>query len=494
MRTFVEDPNAVGTGTTPGIIAWTLADIVQATSGRVLQEAEGAVFSGPSIDSRTIDADQFFVALPGIHHDGHRFTPQVLAKGCRGLVVQDDRLGSLPPQALDSRRATLVAVRDTHRALGDLAHYHRLRSGVGVVAVTGTNGKTTTKEMTAAVLGQAFATLKTRGNRNNHVGLPLTLLEVTGAHRWAVLEMGMNHPGEIRRLTEICSPDVGVITNIGPAHLAGVGSLEGVMAAKAELLETMREGWAVLNADDPRVMRIGSAFKGKSILFGTAGPAQVRALSVDQTEDGTRFTLALPHGQIAVRLSLHGRYMVSNALAAAATGYCLGMDPERIRTGLESCGQGPGRMHLVHLTGGIRLLDDSYNANPASVSAAIETLACLKKSARAVLVLGDMRELGEHAASAHREMGRLAAARGIDTLLATGDYAEFLAEGAREGGMPPGGVVTGDRDALPALIEGRLGPGDWVLVKGSRSVGMEVVVRRLKEVFGTDPGMGEEPR
>jgi UDP-N-acetylmuramoyl-tripeptide--D-alanyl-D-alanine ligase len=461
---------------------WSVDDILTATGGSFIGGDPQQRFGGISIDSRTITAAEAFAAIRGEVHDGHAFVENVIRRGVRGLILQRGRVGDL--QALWPPRGGIaaVAVADTTRALGDLGAYHRRRSPAAVIAITGSNGKTSTRRMTAAIASRRFTVLEPVRNLNNQIGVPLTLLQLEPRHQWAVLELGTNRPGEIARLSEICTPDIGVITNIGPAHLEGLGSLEGVLREKSALLAGLKPGGrAVLNADDPRLRPLAQESGTDALLFGLAAEAEVRADHIRETERGIAFDLLLAGRRTPVRLQAFGRFMVHNALAAAAVGHALGLSPADIGQGLGDFAPVSGRMRVIPLAGGIQLIDDSYNANPASMAGAIAALNRLRGSARGLLVLGDMRELGPAAGALHQEVGRLAAASGVSKLWGCGDFAAELAAGARRGGLASADIVTGSRaDVQTALLQ-ELKPGDWVLVKGSRAMGMETLVQAVQE-------------
>ncbi|MEW6672899.1 MAG: UDP-N-acetylmuramoyl-tripeptide--D-alanyl-D-alanine ligase [Thermodesulfobacteriota bacterium] len=462
-------------------IPWTTADLLSATGGDLLSGDMRQVFAGVSIDSRDIAFDNLFVAIRGQVHDGHRFIPEVVAGGVRGIIVEGSKIETLALESLKRQGVVVIAVKDTNRALGALAGFNRRRAGISVAAVTGSNGKTSTKEMTAAVVSRRYRTLATTGNLNNEIGMPLTLLKLAPLHQWAVLELGMNHPGEIRRLGEICRPDVGIITNIGRAHLEGVGSFDGVMRAKGELLETIKPGGtAVLNADDSKVMELAKETDLAVTLFGLGDKASVRAASIRSTAVAVSFRLVLPTEEIDITLAATGRFMVYNALAAAAVGLTLGFSALEIKKGLESFKPVGGRMNIIQTRKLVSIIDDTYNANPASVQAAITALSDLKGKNRGILILGDMRELGDQSELLHSEIGMLAALTHTDRLYLTGDYAQAVRAGAVAGGIDAGAVFCGTHAEILADLNGRLAPGDWVLVKGSRAMGMEIIVTGLK--------------
>jgi UDP-N-acetylmuramoyl-tripeptide--D-alanyl-D-alanine ligase len=312
------------TGANP--IPWTTADILEATGGELLGGDLQTRFAEVCIDSRKISAGDLFVAIIGDVHDGHRFAGEVVAQGVGGLVVNKNRAKDLPVAEWQAKNIACIAVDNTTRALGDLAAFNRRRTQVSVVAITGSNGKTTTRQLTVNVVASRFSTLAPIGNYNNEIGVPLTLLRLNPGHQWAVLELGTNRPGEIARLAEICTPDIGVITNIGPAHLEGLGSLNGVQREKGTLLEKLKpDGRAVLNADDPRVRALAPKAKRNAVLFGLSPDAPVRAEAVKEKAAGVSFDLVLPADRISIDLKIPGRFMIPNALAAAAVGHLMGL-------------------------------------------------------------------------------------------------------------------------------------------------------------------------
>lgn len=459
------------------MMQWTIDDIVRATGGRLLYGAKDQRFSGVGIDSRQVDAGMLFVAICGQIHDGHTFIQQVVAQGVRGIVIQSDRPVALDPEEMKISGVACVSVADTTRALGALAAFQRGRVTIPLVAITGSNGKTTTRQMTALVLGQRYNTLATRGNLNNEIGLPLTLFHLTADHQAAVVELGMNHAGEIDRLGAICQPTIGVITNVGPAHLEFLGSVAGVARAKAELLAHIdTQGTAVLNLDDPLVAALADKVTGKVLFFGTAINADVRAEAIQDGVHGTVFDLCLPDQKATVQLQTTGRFMVSNALAAAAAGYLAGLGVEQIKVGLESFTSVQGRLSIKQLPNGVHLIDDTYNANPDSMAAALDVLVAMKGDRRAFVVVGDMLELGDKAEALHQQVGQRVAQSGAFKLYAHGAYAAKVITGARSKGMSEDQLYAGSKTDIAARLTQCLGSKDWVLVKGSRGMAMETVV------------------
>jgi UDP-N-acetylmuramoyl-tripeptide--D-alanyl-D-alanine ligase len=463
---------------------WTVNEILKATGGELLcgNQEQTRGFEKVSIDSRNISRGDLFVAIVGDVHDGHRFANDVIKQGVGGLVVAKEKTAELPISEWQADQIACVAVTDTLRALGDLAAFHRSRTDVAVVAITGSNGKTTTRQMTAEVVAQKFCALSTIGNYNNQIGVPLTLLRLAPEHRWAVVELGTNSPGEIARLAQICSPDIGVITNIGPAHLEGLGSLDGVMREKEQLIEHLKTGGsAVLNADDRRAFKIAERTEKKVLLFGLSKTAAIRATAVQEKVGGISFSLDLPRESVTVDLKVPGQFMVINALAAAAVGHLLELSAAEIKSGLEIFKPAWGRMNIFQTASGIHIIDDTYNANPDSMQAAITTLNALRANNRSVFVAGDMLELGARAESLHRQVGAWAATANINKLCVSGEYAEAVAAGAKDAGMKSENIVVGSQEKILNHLKDSLKPGDWVLVKGSRGAKMDNIVKRIKE-------------
>ena len=459
---------------------WAGTDILEATGGNCVAGDPDRVFAYIGTDSRAIPHDGLFVAIHGETHDGHGFIEEVISSGIRGVVIGEAEADRFPISDWGGQGVFCVSVPDTLRALGQLATAYRQRAGIPVVAITGSNGKTSTREMAVSVMSRKFRTLFPERNFNNEIGVPLTLFRLRPDHQWAVLELGMNHPGEIARLTRICEPDIGVITNIGPAHLEGVGSLDGGMAAKGELLDEMgADKTAALNADDSRVRNLARRAAQKVLMYGCTETADIRAETIAPTATGVAFELDLAGTRVPVRLGTPGRFMVSNALAAAAVGYLAGLTPEDIRDGLESFRPVEGRLNVRATATGIHIIDDTYNANPASMAATIETLRTLSKGGRSVLVAGDMKELGAGSADLHRDIGTLCARSDVQRLYAAGEFAEQVGKGAVDGGMPTDAVVIGNRTAIVADLMDWLKPGDWIAVKGSRAMKMEKVVNEI---------------
>ena len=464
-------------------LIWNAQKIIEATGGVLQYGSYDASFTGISIDSRTTSHGDLFVAIVGTNHDGHRYAVDGITLGQKGVIINKSTEIDLPHEKWRKEGFFCIAVKNTTRALGDLAAYNLKRAGLPVVAITGSNGKTSTRRMTLAVMQQKFRVLSPQGNLNNEIGLPLTLLECRYDHTLAVLELGMNHFGEIRRLAEICKPDIGVITNVGPAHLEGVGSIDGVAQAKGELLEHIKpDGTVVLNADDIHLRHLATHCDHKILFFGFSKTADVGAENVDYGHLDTSFTLRLPQARIGVRLHTPGQFMVANALAAAANGYLMGLSPEQICTGLESYRSQKGRLDISVTSLGINLIDDTYNANPASMVAMLELLSQTKGSKRAIFVCGDMFELGQQTESLHQNIGVAAAKTGVDRLYATGQFAPSIAAGAKKEGIQSERIFIGTKAEIISALTTQLQPDDWVLVKGSRAMAMETISEAIKTI------------
>ena len=428
-----------------------------------------AAFSGVTTDSRKIRPGDLFVALRGERFDGHAFVAAALASNAAAALVEEG-------VALGAGDVPLIAVRDTREALGRLAAFWRSRFTLPLVAVTGSNGKTTVKEMLAAGLRAAVgedAVLATAGNLNNDIGVPLTLLRLREKHRFAVIEMGMNHVGEISYLTRLAQPGVAVVTNAGTAHIGEVGSREAIARAKGEIYEGLGQlGVALINADDDYAQFWRELNRGRrAIDFGIDRPAAVSA-QFELSPVGSLISIRTPDSAYVARVQVPGLHNVRNALAAAAAAYALGVAPDAVAAGLAAYAGTTRRLQRRVARGGATLIDDSYNANPDSVKAAIAVLAAA--AGKRVLVLGDMGELGEAGPALHREMGQHARHAGIDHLLTLGELSEGTARA-----FGSGAKHFHELGELCSTLERLLGRDTTVLVKGSRFMHMERVVERF---------------
>jgi UDP-N-acetylmuramoyl-tripeptide--D-alanyl-D-alanine ligase len=429
-------------------------------------------FSSVSTDTRTLRQDDLFIALKGPNFNGNLFVGDAAGKGACAALVSDTVDAPIP----------VVQVEDTRIALGRLAAENRRRTRATVIALTGSQGKTTVKEMTAAMLARSGEVHSTRGNLNNDIGVPLTLLQLGRQHQYAVIELGANAPGEIAYTTTITRPDIAHITNIAPTHLEGFGSLDGVARAKAELWSGLQEqGVAIINLDDPNIqVNFQAAATVHRITISALGKpeADYRLTGYEALGlQGSRFTLETPAGEVTVHLPLPGRHNAANALAAAAMAMTAGATLQQVGEALGGMGGVKGRLTIRKGIAGAVVLDDTYNASPASFRAAIEVLC--NQTGQKILVAGDMGELGSEADSAHQQLGSLARASGVDRLFATGLLSRRTVEAFGDGA-----AHFDSCDALAARLKPLLAAGVTVLVKGSRSAGMERVVKLITEEEG----------
>jgi UDP-N-acetylmuramoyl-tripeptide--D-alanyl-D-alanine ligase len=455
------------------------ADVAAALGVAARGGREGMAFTGVSTDSRSAGTDELFIALEGDQFDGHDFVPAALDRGVSGIVMRSGGEVETPPGV------AVFAVRDTLHALGELARYHRARLSARVVGITGSNGKTTTKEIAGSVARTAYRTAQTEGNLNNLVGLPMMLLSASEDAEVLVLEMGMNVPGEIGRLARIAAPAIGVVTNVGPVHLEGVGSVAGVINEKGTLMASLPpEGVAVFEGDADYSAKLAARTRARRLTFGLDGASDVRAEDIeDLGEGGTRATFVLPSGSFSARVPIPGVHNLRNALAAAAVGEALGIPADRIGRGIESVVPVSMRMEIIRDAAGFVVLNDSYNANPVSMRAALEFLARQRGDRmRSIAVLGDMLELGDFRRDGHEQVGAAAADLRTDLIFAIGDFAPDMRRGAVGSGQDEATIHTypkGAHDALIADLERNVRSGDVVLVKGSRGMKMERIAQAL---------------
>ena len=460
----------------------TLTNIARACNGRLIypaedsrKETEHAEAAGVVVDSRKAGEKFIFVATKGERVDGHRFIPDVFAKGALGVVCEKE------PESLPG---PCIVVEDSFEALKQIGEFYRQQLPVKVVGITGSVGKTSTKEFVAAVLSMKYKVHKTLGNYNNEVGVPLTVLSMPEDTEVAVLEMGINHFGEMHNLSRIARPDICIMTNIGQCHLEFLGSREGILKAKSEMFDFMKEDGSVcINGDDDMLASIKEVKGKKPVTFGLS--EQCRVYATDIKGKSLFGSEAMIHGNgesFAVQIPLPGEHMVYNALAAAAAGQLLGMTPEEIRDGIAAVESVSGRSHIVKLPDKV-LIDDCYNANPVSMEAAIDLL--LQADGRRVAVMGDMFELGEQEKEMHARVGKYAAEKGVECIICAGKLARCIYEGAREAaGERKDGPAAEifyfeDRESLLEGINQILKPGDTILIKASHGMGFEKVVEQL---------------
>jgi UDP-N-acetylmuramoyl-tripeptide--D-alanyl-D-alanine ligase len=449
-----------------------LSQIAQFAGGSLAQGDGNISVPRISTDSRTLKQGELFVALRGENLDGHRFLEAAVKAGAAGAIVDGGWNGDLPAGF------GLIRVPETLLAYQNLAANYRRSLSLKVLAITGSNGKTTTKDFAASVLSRKFRITKTEGNFNNHVGLPRTILEATSQDEIGVWEIGMNHPGEIGALAKLAAPDVVIITNVGIAHIEFMGSLEAIAREKGALAEAVNpDGTVILNADDAYSKEIAARTHAKVIFAGTTG-GELHASDVTQSTDGLEFTILEGAHRSRALLPVPGLHMVQNAMLAVAAGRVFGISLEECAAGLASAPLTKARLQIKQIRG-VQFIDDSYNANPDSVKAALRTLVELDADGKRVAVLGEMRELGEESERGHREVGETAAALGVDRIIAIGDVAGVIAEAAEHAGLKNSAIVRSTAEAAELLDE-IVAPGDLVLVKGSRLARTEDVMEAFR--------------
>ncbi|HLG29104.1 MAG TPA: UDP-N-acetylmuramoyl-tripeptide--D-alanyl-D-alanine ligase [Candidatus Brocadiales bacterium] len=451
-------------------------EIAQAVRGQITHGKGESRFVRISTDSRHILPGDLFVALKGEHFDGHDFILDALARGAAGAVVSQ---GFFPGVA--NTDVVLISVTDTLKALGDLAAYYRQKLPTHIIAVTGSNGKTTTKDMIHHLLSQCTKATKSPKSFNNCIGVPLTIFELDRQIDFGIIELGTNAPGEIRRLSEIVKPHTAVFTNISETHLEGLGSVEGVAKEKGEMLDYIgKDGTIVINADNVWCNRIASNFSGRIVRFGINNQAQIKGSNLSRTDLGLAFTV---NDNFRVNVPFYGMHNVYNCLAALAVCYSLGFDIEKLSKTLLSFRLPAMRMDRQDI-GNIAVINDAYNANPQSMIAALNEYSEMKVHGRKVFICGDMLELGNHAERLHKEVGIKVAHSGIDLLLTVGKLSRYVAESASAHGMAKENIMCYDNlDEILASVVYYLKEGDTILIKGSRRIGLEGIIERIKSYF-----------
>lgn len=451
-----------------------IEEIVNASKGKLMNPVQDLAVSGVSIDSRSINPGDMFIAIRGENFDGHDFICKAIENGAVLVVSHKQLEGCSTPYVL---------VEDTLKALHDIAGYYRSKFKIPFVAVTGSAGKTTTKDMIASVLSEKYNVLKTEGNFNNAIGLPLTLFKLQYSHDIAVLEMGMNSPGEIRLLSGLVRQSVGVISNVGTAHIEKLGSRENILRAKLELFSYFNSAsTAVINGDNDMLATFDTD-KYRVLRYGLNKDNDIYACGIkEKGEAGIDFTVFMEGVPESFTVLLPGMHNVYNALSAIAVARLFGMEAEDIRKGLLSFKPSKMRMDIINLESGVKLINDVYNANPESMKAAIDVLQSLKSNGRSICILGDMLELGDLSSKEHYEIGRYAVLSGVDILIAVGSFSEDMKRGAQASGMNSDNIYAFPAtEAVIKSLEAIIKPFDVVLLKGSRRMKMEVIVNYLRE-------------
>ncbi len=485
---------------------FTVKEVLEGAKGRLIYGEWDGTFSGVSIDSRTIQSGQLFFAIQGKRFDGHEFFYEALEKGAAGAVVNvaNHRIPANAEEEALLRKKVLIGVSDTTEALQGLAAFHRHRWGGPIIGITGTNGKTTTKEFLCKIMSGRFNVLKNEGNLNNHIGVPLTLFNLNAEHEVAILEMGISGPGELVPLAKITEPETGIITNVGPAHLEGLKSVSEVAQAKSDLLPGLRGGVAVLNKDNPYFSYLSTRSAVPVVSFGRHPDSDLGLQDIKERVNGVDFDLVarpslfpgkkqpdwfLKSDRVRISMPVIGVHNAMNAAAAAAAAIVSGCSMEEVKAGLESS-RSVGKRTEVLDWDGRTILNDSYNANPASMEAALSTLKVLggggDSKIQRVAVLGDMLDLGVSRDEWHRRLGQTVASSGATFLITLGELAGKIADGARDEGMPDQNIrVCSEPEEVAGILKQVTGKGDVVLVKGSRGIRME----RIFDALGLE---GEE--
>jgi len=456
---------------------FTVRDTLNSTRGRILSGNVEDILTGVSTDTRRLKRGELFVAIKGNRFDGHNFILDAVSRGAGGVLVQEGCITNKSNFKIPE--VSFISVYDSIRALGDIARFHRSRFDIPFIGITGSNGKTTTKEMISIILNKGFNVLKNFGTENNHIGVPLTLMRLKSEHKIAVLEMGTNHLGEIRRLSKIAKPTVAVITNIGQSHLEYLKDKDTVLKSKIEILEHMdKDGTLIINGDDEFLKTIKTDLK--LIKFGLDEKCDFTADKIDIQPDGISFRL---NGKEVINLTVMGRHNVYNALAAIATTWSFGVPIDQIKDALKEFRMPNMRMDVKKI-GDVRIINDSYNSNPSSMKQAIESLKDITTKGRKILVAGDMLELGNLSGRFHHLVGRQAAESGIDMIVAVGKLSEHVANGAQEAGMSGKKIkLCNLTKEASEIVKNLIKKGDTILVKGSRAMKMEEIVQVLEAQF-----------
>lgn len=459
-----------------------IRELIKTVSGKIIQGDQDCLISRISIDSRTLIPGDLFFAIIGPSFDGHDFVIEAFKKGAVGVVVCKGASTLLQNEQIDKDKI-ILEVKDTLSALQDWSKHYKDKFKTFNICVTGSNGKTTTKEIIAHILSQEFSLLKTSGNYNNEIGIPLTLLQLNKSHKILVVEMGMRGLGEIKTLTNFIPPDFAVITNIGEAHIGLLGSKDNIFKAKSELLQSLgKDGKAIINRDDPYFFKMLEIVKDKKVYtFGIENRSDIMARNIRMVSDkGIRFTLEVQNDKSReIYFPLLGRYNIYNALAAVAVAFALGIDLDLIERGLSSFKPLDLHMQLSNFYNDIKILNDSYNASPLSVKSALETLAEVAQNNRKIAILGDMLELGERTDFYHREIGKEVAKLSIDILITVGQGGKIIAQSSKEEGMAEERVFSFEKNEKINLTKKLLNlikPGNFVLLKGSREMKMEEIL------------------
>ena len=478
-------------------IEWDTDDLIKALACEPVFSAieKNLKFAGICTDSRTIKKRDLFLALKGENFDGHTFIKPLINKGIKGFIVQKDFIDTLDAdskQTIKQNSVIIFETQNTLTALGKLAQYQRLRANVKVLAITGSSGKTTTRKITQEIFNTQFHTLATKGNLNNEIGLPLTLLKLSYSHEWAIVEMGMNHAGEISRLSDIALPDIAMVTNTASVHLEGLGSVENVAKAKAEIFKGLNENsTAIIYGSDPRRKILETKAKQNKnisnfLFFGSGKNCDVCGGNISTGIDSTQFSVNINNIEQDFFINSPALFMVDNSLAAICAAMTAGISLKGIQTGIRAFNPVPGRMDIYKLNDSVNIIDDTYNANPASVTAALNTLSkmSMSQSKNSIAVLGDMLELGRDSDKLHWQIGQKAASLGINKLFIFGTQGKHTIKGAMDNKFPSDNIYHGTKEKIVQKVLDNIDSDTWLLVKGSRGMAMESIIQKLKQQSG----------
>lgn len=472
-------------------IEWTGRDLAKAlnTEPVVSNIKESQVFSGISTDSRIIKKNQVFLALKGENFDGHAFIKELIDKGIKGFIIESkffENLDEKTKKRCQSNNLIIFQTQNTLTALGQLARHQRLRSNVKLLAITGSSGKTTTRKIAENIFQTQFYTHATTKNFNNEIGLPLTLLNLSAAHEWAIVEMGMNHPGEISKLTETALPDIAMITNTADVHLEGLGNAENVAKAKAEIFKGLRKNsTALIYGDDSRrhilekKARENKNIK-KIVFFGSGNGCEIQSKNIQKSSRKIKFSTKIKGVETALSINSPASFMVDNCLAAICAAQAAAISAENIKQGIKAFTPVSGRMHLYPLSDFISIIDDTYNANPDSMTKALATLQALSRGKNSIAILGDMLELGQESERLHRQIGHKTAQTDLSKLFLFGSQVKQIIKGAVEKGFLQSNIFHGTKDQIVQKVLEKTDTATWILVKGSRGMNMETVIHKLK--------------
>ena len=456
-----------------------LSDILEGTRGLLRSGKKAESFRGISIDSRAIKSGELFIAIKGEKFDGHSFISDSLKRGAKGVIYSEKFF--LDKLIKSFSKTVFIEVNDTLKALQNIAVFYRKKTSMPLIGITGSNGKTTVKEMTDKILSRKFKTIKNPGNFNNHIGLPLSLLHLDKRHQIGVFELGMSRAGEIKGLCKIAMPTVGVITNVGLAHAENFRSIKDIAKEKAELIYSLPvSGVAIINGDDPNLVDAVRRFRGRKIFFGKGLENDVRADRIDERGLEIKFTLCIGKKKQRICLPVIGEHNVYNALAASACSYHFGVTQGEIKRGLESYKGVHLRLEVIKTPEGINILNDSYNANPLSMAKALDSFSKISAAGKKILLLGDMLELGKIALKCHRDIGVIVAKGNYDFLFTVGELAKTIALSSVREGMEKRKVKSfKNSKEVIAPLKDLLSRGDWILVKGSRGMKLDEIVNEI---------------